>query len=89
MASTQQFEDPNAQNTDSVLSDSTHSPNIVKEKKESDIPVSHRLDLELKELFAENVVAKIWNVALRLLKEQVLYCTSSIPILPPPRQIPH
>ena len=73
MASTQQFEDPNAQNTDPALSDSTHSPNIVKEKKEPNIIVSRRLDLELKALFAENVVAKIWNVALRLLKEQVLY----------------
>jgi hypothetical protein len=33
MASTQQFEDPNAQNTDPALSDSTHSPNIVKRRK--------------------------------------------------------
>ena len=34
-------------------------------------PLSVRLDVELPELFLENVTAKIWVVATRLLKEQV------------------
>lgn len=37
----------------------------------SEPPIPVRLDIELKELFAENVAAKLFIVAKRLLKEQV------------------
>lgn len=40
--------------------------------KTSKKPIPARLDLELEDLFAENVVAKIWNVAVNLFKKQVL-----------------
>jgi hypothetical protein len=55
---------------DAALSTTTLSSQDVAVKTPEDF-VPPRLDLDLKELYAENVAAKMWRVAVRLLKEQV------------------
>ena len=55
---------------DAALSTTTLSSQDATVKTPEDF-VPPRLDLDLKELYAENVAAKMWKVAVRLLKEQV------------------
>ena len=55
---------------DAALSTTTLSSQDATVKTPEDF-VPPRLDLDLKELYAENVAAKIWRAAVRLLKEQV------------------
>jgi len=61
---------PNEGPFDAALSTTTISSqdSVI---KTPDDAVPPRLDLDLKELYAENVAAKMWGVAVRLLKEQV------------------
>lgn len=47
------------------------TPSLESWKVTPDEITRSRLDIELVELFSENVAAKIWDVASRLLKQQV------------------
>src|ERR1700685_2301287 len=55
---------------DAALSTTTLSSQDATVKTPEDF-APRRLDLDLKELYAENVAAKMWKVAVRLRKEQV------------------
>ncbi|KAL5318277.1 hypothetical protein ACEPPN_013336 [Leptodophora sp. 'Broadleaf-Isolate-01'] len=54
---------------DETSSRTTVSSNGAREKSLKEF-IPPRLDMELKELFAENAAAKIWRVAVQLLKDQ-------------------
>ncbi|KAE9382155.1 glycoside hydrolase family 88 protein [Stipitochalara longipes BDJ] len=70
MATTQQSAESTAANSNPAASNSTNPSTIPQDEKNSNTPNPARLDLELEELFSENVVAKMWNVAIRLLADQ-------------------
>ena len=55
---------------DESSSRTTISSNGAKERSLKEF-IPPRLDMEMKELFAENVAAKIWRVAQQLSKDQV------------------
>lgn len=56
------------------------SPNVAAEKHKpilQSTPTPPRLGVELTELFTENVIAKIWRVAVRELAKQVSFPSST------------
>jgi hypothetical protein len=70
MTSTQESKLENPTPASSVAS----SPDVAAEKQKPILrsqPTPPRLGVELSELFTENVVAKIWRVAVRELEKQV------------------
>jgi hypothetical protein len=70
MGSAQENKLENLTSASSVVS----SPDVAAEKQKPILRSQHaplRLGVELSELFTENVVAKIWRVAVRELEKQV------------------
>jgi len=63
---------PFDEHDDETSSRTTVSLNSAGEKILKEF-IPPRFDLEMKELFAENAAAKIWRVAVQLLRDQVKY----------------
>lgn len=73
MATIEMLSSPTESSLEESLERTTVSPESEKATPES--TSRSRLDIELAELFSENVAAKIWDVASRLLKQQVRCAT--------------